>query len=527
MSLFDHARQDVPASIVVFFVALPLCLGIALASGAPLFAGLVAGVIGGIVVGAMSGSPLGVSGPAAGLAVIVLAAIQDLGSFEAFLVAVVLAGALQIVLGVARAGVLGYFFPSAVIKGMLAGIGIIIIMKQLPHAFGYDADFEGDEAFVQPDGETTLSALSSALQHVDGSAMAVTAMTLAILLLWDNMLKPRHRFFQVVPGALTAVICGILFQTVATAYLPDAALSAAHLVAVPVADGFAGLLGLLTYPDWAALGNPAIYTTAATLAVVASLETLLCVEATDKLDPHKRVTPTNRELVAQGGGNIISGLIGGLPITQVIVRSSANIQSGAHGRLSAILHGVLMLVAVIALPRLLNLIPLAVLAGILLLVGYKLAQPALFRAVYRQGLAQFLPFAVTVAGVVLTDLLTGIAAGVAVSVLFLLRRSYLNSHFLHMEAVDDAAHKHIVTMRLAEEVTFLNKGAILKEFSLIPAGSHVVIDLRACVSIDQDVLEVIDDFRATAGERNITTELVEREANAGQGQSAVATHRAA
>ncbi|MGD9602023.1 MAG: SulP family inorganic anion transporter [Gammaproteobacteria bacterium] len=510
MHLFSHARHDVPASIVVFFVALPLCLGIALASGAPLFSGLIAGVIGGVVVGLLSGSPLGVSGPAAGLAVIVLSSIQTLGSFQAFLVAVVLAGLLQMALGVARAGVLGYFFPSSVIKGMLAGIGVIIVMKQLPHAVGYDADFEGDLRFTQADGENTLSALTNMWNFVDGSAMFIALSTLVVLIAWDKHLKPRHKVFQVLPGALAAVLCGVLFQFLTERFAPALALSPEHLVAVPVAASVGGFFGLFTSPDWSHLMNPQVYVIAATLAVVASLETLLCVEATDKLDPHKRVTPTNRELVAQGTGNVVSGLLGGLPITQVIVRSSANIQSGAHGRLSTILHGLLLAVCVATLPHLLNMIPLAVLAGVLLVVGYKLAQPALFKAVYRQGMAQFLPFIVTVLGVVLTDLLSGIAAGMVVAILFLLRRSYLNSHFLHMEQRDTAAHEHIVTLRLAEEVTFLNKGAILKEFSRIPDRSHVVIDRSACIGIDHDVREIIEDFRNTAQDRGITVELIDR-----------------
>lgn len=512
---FVHLRQDVPASIVVFFVALPLCLGIALASGAPLFAGLIAGVVGGIVVGLLSASPLGVSGPAAGLAVIVLTAITELGSFEAFLTAVVLAGALQIALGFARAGVLGYFFPSSVIKGMLAGIGIIIILKQLPHLVGYDADPIGGMRFLQADGATTLSALSGMWSFIDRGAVLIGGVSLVLLLGWDRWIKPRVHFLRPVPAALAAVVCGILFQMACARFAPALALDASHLVRVPVADGWSGLLDLFTRPDWSALRTPDVYMAAATLAVVASIETLLCVEATDKLDPRKRVTPTNRELVAQGGGNIVSGLLGGLPITQVIVRSSANIQAGAQSRLSAVLHGVLLLVCVATLPRVLNLIPLAVLAGVLLIVGYKLAQPALFRALYAQGPDQFVPFVVTVSGVVLTDLLTGISAGVAIAVLFLLRRSYMNSHFLHVERHDDLEARHVVTLRLAEEVTFLNKGAILKELSALPAQARVVIDISGCVSIDHDVMEIIEDFRTTAANRQISVELLEKTPDSG------------
>lgn len=510
MKLFAHARDDVPASIVVFFVALPLCLGIALASGAPLFSGLVAGVVGGIVVGVLSGSPLGVSGPAAGLAVIVLNAIGELGSFEAFLLAVVIAGVLQILLGIARAGVLGYFFPSAVIKGMLAGIGIIIILKQLPHAVGYDADFEGDLAFKQTDGETTLSALFSMWQFVNGSAIFIAVSTLFILITWDRWLKPRHRVFQVFPGALAAVTGGVLFQVLASRYAPGVALSPEHLVTVPVAGSWSEFTQLFVRPDWSQLGNTAIYVTAATLAVVASLETLLCVEATDKLDPHKRVTPTNRELLAQGTANVMSGLLGGLPVTQVIVRSSANIQAGAYGSLSTILHGVLLMVCVITLPHVLNMIPLAVLAGVLFVVGYKLAHPTLFKTLYAQGFSQFVPFIVTVVGVVFTDLLTGIGAGMAVAILLLLRRSYLNSHFLHMETRDTPDRQHVVRISLAEEVTFLNRGAILRELNAIPAHTRVIIDTSGSVSIDHDVKEIINDFCAVAAEREITVELREQ-----------------
>lgn len=511
MRLFEHARADLPASVVVFFVALPLCLGIALASGAPLFAGLIAGVVGGVVVGMLSGSPLGVSGPAAGLTVIVYDAIHTLGSFEAFLLAVVLAGIMQVALGVARAGVLGYFFPSAVIKGMLSGIGIIIILKQLPHAVGYDADPEGEMSFVQSTGENTFSAISHMFQFIDLSAFFVAAVGLVILVAWEKLLAPRHRLFTLIQSPLVAVAFGIGFQAVCQRFAPALALAPEHLVAVPVADSWQSFVGQFSQPDVSRIMEPGLWLIAATLAVVASLETLLCVEATDKLDPYKRVTPTNRELLAQGSGNIVCGLLGGLPVTQVIVRSSANIQCGARSRLSAVTHGLLLLFFVVALPGLLNLIPLAVLASVLLTVGYKLAKPALFRTVYRQGPSQFLPFVVTVAGVVLTDLLTGIALGMAVAIVFILRRNYLNSHFLHI-VQSGSADRHTVTLRLAEEVTFLNKGAILKELGAIAPGSHVVIDSSACVGIDFDVREAIDDFRQGAARRDITVEMIEKTA---------------
>jgi len=506
MKVFANIRQDLPASIVVFFVAVPLCLGIALASGAPLFAGLIAGIVGGLVVGVLSGSPLGVSGPAAGLAVIVLQAIEGLG-FEAFLLAVFLSGFIQMGLGVARAGVLGYFFPSAVIRGMLAGIGTIIVLKQIPHAFGWDKDPEGEMHFQQPDGETTFSELSRTMENVDWNAALVAALALGILLIWDNVLNKRSKFFQVVQGPLAAVTFGIAYQLITTQWAPAWALAPQHLVSVPTPDTFGELLGQFTVPDWGALSNGTVWVTAVTIAIVGSLETLLCLEATDKLDPQKRVTPTNRELVAQGVGNSVSGLIGGLPITQVIVRSSANIQSGASGKLSAILHGAFLLLAVVSIPKVLNFVPLPVLASILFVVGYKLAKPQLFATMFRRGWTQFVPFVVTVLGIVFTDLLSGIALGMAVAVIVLLRRNYLNSHFLHIE--ENTNHgKHEVRMRLSEEVTFLNKGAILRELSQVSDDSVVIIDTSQCVDMDHDVVEIIEDFRGTAEMRGIRVETV-------------------
>jgi MFS superfamily sulfate permease-like transporter len=500
-------RQDLPASIVVFFVAVPLCLGIALASGAPLFAGLIAGIIGGIVVGSLSGSPLGVSGPAAGLAVIVAQAISELG-FEAFLLAGFLSGFVQIALGFARAGVLGYFFPSAVIRGMLAGIGTLIFLKQIPHAFGWDKDPEGDTRFNQQDGENTFTEMLQAVEHVNWNATLVAVAALVILLVWDNVLSKRGGFFKVVQGPLVAVAFGIVYQLITTRFMPGMAIEPSHLVSVPTPETFDEALQQFTTPDWSALGNSAVWLMAGTIAVVGSLETLLCLEATDKLDPHKRVTPTNRELVAQGVGNSLSGLIGGLPITQVIVRSSANIQSGAVSKMSAILHGVFLLLAVMAIPAVLNLVPLAVLASILFVVGYKLAKPSLFATMYRRGWSQFIPFVTTVLGIVFTDLLTGIALGMAVAIIVLLRRNYQNSHFLHLQENDSKTGQHRVHIRLSEEVTFLNKGAIIRELSIVPNDSVVVIDTSKCVDIDHDVLEVIEDFRVNAKDRNIQLEVV-------------------
>ena len=501
---FATLKSDLPASIVVFLVAVPLCLGIALASGAPLFAGIIAGIIGGIVVGAASGSPLGVSGPAAGLAVIVLNTIATLGSWETFLLAVVVAGVIQVVLGFARAGVIGYYFPSSVIKGMLTGIGLTIILKQIPHAVGYDADPEGSLAFIGAGGENTLSTLGHMFAAVQPGALVVALLSIAVLLLWERPVVKRFKASLWIQGPLVAVAMGIALNALFTRAFPGLAIEPSHLVQLPVAQGFAGLASLITMPDFSQVTNMAVYTTAVTLAIVASLETLLCVEATDRLDPQKRVTPTDRELKAQGLGNIVSGLIGGLPITQVIVRSSANIQSGGRTKLSAILHGALLLVAVVALPTLLNLIPLATLAAVLLTVGYKLAKPALLAQMYKLGWAQFVPFTVTVVGILATDLLVGIGLGMTVAVFLILMTNYRNPYFLDMKA-----HRpgDVVRLALSEDVSFLNRAAILRTLNAIPDGTKVEIDARRTVHIDYDVFEILKDFEQTAPLRGIEVTL--------------------
>ncbi|CAM4116392.1 SulP family inorganic anion transporter [Zobellia nedashkovskayae] len=505
--MFKNLKSDLPASVVVFFVALPLCLGIALASGAPLFSGLIAGIIGGVFVGALSGSKIGVSGPAAGLAAIVLTAIGTLGGFENFLVAVVLGGVIQMVFGFLKAGIIGYYFPSSVIKGMLTGIGIIIILKQIPHFFGYDPDPEGDWAFFQVDGENTFSEILNTVNNISPGATLVAIIGLSILLLWDKVLSKKGRIFQLVQGPLVAVAIGIIFYIV-TQDSGTLAISSEHLVSVPVPEDAASFLGQFSFPNFGAITNPQVWITAFTIALVASLETLLCVEATDKLDPHKNVTPTNRELLAQGAGNILSGLIGGLPITQVIVRSSANIQSGGTSKLSAILHGFLLLISVILIPTLLNMIPLSVLAAILFIVGYKLAKPALFATMYKLGWKQFVPFMVTVLGIVFTDLLVGISLGLAVGIVVILLKSYQNSHFLHIEDVSNGKHK--IKMSLAEEVTFFNKGAILKELDSLPRDTYLELNLLKTRYLDIDIIEILDDFSIKAKERNIDIKLVSK-----------------
>ncbi|MFG6685075.1 SulP family inorganic anion transporter [Mariniflexile sp. HNIBRBA6329] len=505
--MFKTIKSDLPASLVVFFVALPLCLGIALASGAPLFSGLIAGIIGGIVVGGLSGSNVGVSGPAAGLAAIVLTAIGTLGGYENFLVAVVLGGAIQLLFGVLKAGVIGYYFPSSVIKGMLTGIGIIIILKQIPHFFGYDAEPEGADSFIEASGENTFSAIFNIVENITLGSMVIGFIGLGIILFWDLILSKKAKFFKVIQGPLVAVVLGIIYVVV-TSDNQTLSILPKHLVSVPIPEDATSFLNQFSFPNFAAITNSEVWVIAFTIALVASLETLLCVEATDKLDPHKNVTPTNRELLAQGTGNIISGLIGGLPITQVIVRSSANIQSGGQSKLSAIIHGFLLLISVIVIPKLLNMIPLSVLAAILLVVGYKLAKPKLFKTMYQLGWKQWLPFITTVLGIVFTDLLVGIGLGLMVGVVVILLKSYQNSHFLHIE--DKSNGKHKIKMTLAEEVTFFNKGAILKELDSLPRDTYLELDLIKTRYLDYDIIEILEDFLHKASERNIDIKLVSK-----------------
>ncbi len=506
-NLFAHLRNDLPASIVVFFVAVPLCLGIALASGAPLFAGIIAGIIGGIVVGVASGSPLGVSGPAAGLAVIVLTSIATLGSWPVFLLAVVLAGVIQLILGFAKAGFIAYFFPSSVIKGMLTGIGLLIILKQIPHALGWDKDSEGDDAFLQADGQNTFSEISKAFDFITPGAILIAALSLAILILWDTVLTKKHKIFQLIQGPIVVVVLGIVMNYLFKAGTLDFSLAEDQVVRLPVAKNLTEFFSQFTFPDFSAITNFEVWKIAIVLAIVASLETLLCVEATDKMDPSKRITPTNRELKAQGLGNIVSGLIGGLPVTQVIVRSSANISFGGKTKLSAILHGVFLLISAITIAGLMNMIPLASLAAILLMVGYKLAKPILFKQMYRLGWEQFIPFMATVVGILATDLLKGITIGILFGIFYTLRHSYRNSHYMK-ETVTTEDGQELHQLVLAEEVSFFNKASVIKELEAIPVNSKVIIDCTNSKSIAHDVVELIRDFRSNAKTRNITVETI-------------------
>lgn len=506
-NMFSEIKSDLPASIVVFFVAVPLCLGIALASGAPLFSGIIAGIIGGIIVGIASGSPLGVSGPAAGLAVIVLTSITTLGSWPAFLLAVVIAGVIQLVMGFAKAGFIAYFFPSSVIKGMLTGIGLLIILKQIPHALGYDRDAEGDDSFLQANGENTFSAITNAFEWVTPGAVLIAAISIAILILWDTVLSKKHKIFQLIQGPIVVVMLGILMNYLFKSGVLNFTLASDQVVQLPVAQNLTEFFKQFTLPDFTQIANPEIYKIAFVLAIVASLETLLCVEATDKLDPYKRVTPTNRELKAQGLGNIVSGLIGGLPITQVIVRSSANISFGGKTKMSAILHGVFLLISALTIAGVLNMIPLASLAAILIMVGYKLAKPELFRQMYKLGSEQFIPFMATIVAILLTDLLMGITIGMLFGIFFTLKHSYRNSHHLKTSLSKEEGIR-VYHLELAEEVSFFNKASVLKALDEIPENSRVIIDCTRSKSIAHDVLELIVNFRTNAKTKKIEVETI-------------------
>ncbi len=501
--IWNNLSADLPAGLVVSLVALPLCLGIALASGAPLFAGLIAGVVGGIVVGVLSGSEISVSGPAAGLAVIVASAIQQLGSFQTFLLAVAIAGALQLLLGVVRAGVLGNYVPNAVIKGMLAAIGVVIILKQIPHALGRDADFEGDFDFFQTMGgeSNTFLDILNAVSSASPAAVAISAVSLVILLGWERPVVQRQRLLKLVPAPLLVVFAGVLLNELFRAAGTGLHLTAedGHLVSIPVAGSVAGFFGQFTVPDWSAWTNRQVYATAATLAVVGSVETLLSLEASDKLDPLRRISDPNRELRAQGVGNLVSGLLGGLPVTAVIVRSSANVYAGARTRLSAVAHGALLLLCVMAIPALLNRIPLAALAAILLVIGYKLTKVALYRAMYAAGMDQFLPFIITVLAVVFTDLLTGIGIGLVVGFFFVIRAN-------HHAAITLVNQDQYHLLRFNKDASFVNKNEFKEALTRIPDGATLIVDGTRATYIDPDIYDVLADFERNAAYRGITVE---------------------
>ncbi len=497
-----HLKDDIPAGIVVFLVALPLCLGIALASGAPLFSGLIAGIVGGIFISWASGSQLSVSGPAAGLTVIVFNAIESLDSFPGFLVAVMLAGFIQFVLGFLKAGVISAYFPSCVIKGMLAAIGLILIMKQLPHAIGFDASFEGDESYMQETALSTIQELLGALNSISPGATLVSAVAFLILMLWETALVKNTALLGLIPGALIVVIWGIIYNAVALRVAPYWAITGKHLVSLPVTDREADFLQFFTFPDFSFLANPEVYAIAGTLAIIASLETLLSLEAVDKIDPLKRVAPTNRELKAQGAGNMLSGLIGGLPITAVIVRSATNVNAGGRTKVSSFMHGLLLLVSVMFFAGLLNHIPLSCLAVILLQTGYKLAKPKLFVELYHKGWNQFLPFVTTILAILITDLLKGIVAGIFIGLYYVIRAN-------HHAAITLTQSGNHYLIRLNKDVTFLNRALLRNFLDQIDENSALIIDGSKTRFIDHDILETIEDFLQSAPDDNIKVETMD------------------
>jgi MFS superfamily sulfate permease-like transporter len=498
---FATASRDLPAGLVVFLVALPLCLGIALASGAPLLSGIIAGIIGGIVVGVLSGSELSVSGPAAGLAVIVLTSIQKLGAYEVFALSVLISGALQWILGMVRAGAIGDFIPNSVIKGMLAAIGLVLVLKQIPHALGNDHDFEGDESFQQHDKLNTFSEILATFEAASPGAILISGVSLAILMAWETRWVRRFPWSHLVPPALVVVMVGTALNEALLQWMPAWGLTGAkdHLVRLPVIDSVSGFFGLFQFPKFSEFLNPSVWVVAVTIAIVGSIETLLCIEATDKLDPEKRISDPNRELKAQGVGNLLSGFLGGLPITSVIVRSSANIYAGAQSRLSAVVHGVMILVAVLFLAQWMNHIPLAALAAVLIAVGYKLASFNVMTRMWRLGIGQFLPFAVTIVAIVVTDLLKGIAAGLLVGVFFVMR----SNHHAAVTLVHDGRDW---MLRFNKDMSFVNKQELKRRLREIPNGTRLIVNGTKALYIDRDVYETLEEFETAARFRSIEIE---------------------
>ncbi|MBS1773135.1 MAG: SulP family inorganic anion transporter [Bacteroidetes bacterium] len=501
-NVFSYIKNDFISGLIVFLIALPLCLGIALASGAPLFSGIVSGIVGGIVVGLISKSSLSVTGPAAGLIALVLSGLHELGTFQVFLCAVMVAGAIQLVLGILKAGTIANYFPGSVIEGMLAGIGLTIIIKQLPDAVGYTK--QNFDNMVDADDGFTANIIEDALAHIEPVAALIAILGISILILWQNKRLSKMRFL---PGGLVVVILAVFineaFHKSGSAYYLDAT----HLVNLPVAQTFDDFLHHFTRPDFSGFSNPKVWQLGLVIAAVASIETLLCIEATDKLDPLKRYTPTDRELKAQGIGNMLSGLIGGLPVTSVIVRSSANINAGAKSKLSTMIHGVLLLICVSLIPTVLNLIPKSALAAILIYTGYRLCKPAVFVHIWKEGgRSQFIPFAVTAISVVSLDLLKGVGIGLVISIFYLLRQNMRIPYYFQRSSFSNG---ELVKLTLAQEVSFLNKASIKQTLESMPSGISLIIDASQTEYIDFDVLDIIRDFqKSKAPEKNIKLSLI-------------------
>jgi MFS superfamily sulfate permease-like transporter len=506
--LFKNAAADIPASVVVFLVALPLCLGIALGSGAPLFSGIIAGMVGGIVIGLLSGSSLSISGPAAGLTAIVAIAIGKMPAYEAFLLSVVIAGVLQLILGFLRAGIIGDYIPNSVIRGMLASIGLVLILKQFPHLIGYENDYVGDETFIQIDSSNTFSELINSVNDITPFALVIGIVSILILLIWDRPVLKKKKFFKNLPGPLVVVVVGILINIFFSVPGTRTSLNTSQLVNLPIATDFASFRSFFMFPKWEYLNNIDVWTVGLTIALVASIETLLGIEAVDKLDPLKRRTPANQELKAQGIGNIVSGLLGGLPLTSVIVRGSANVEAGAKSKFSAIMHGLLILLSVLFIPGLLNKIPLSALAAILIMTGYKLVKPSIFKETYRKGWDQFVPFTITLLAILLTDLLVGIIIGTLIALFSLIKSNFKSAV---MVVHDD--NKYLVRFR--KDISFLNKPIVKEKLESVPADAYVLIDMTRADFIDKDIIDVVNDFLQHAHLKNIVVEIKKSRFKAG------------
>jgi len=506
--MFKDYKSDLKASVILFLVALPLCLGIALAQNAPLFSGIISGIIGGIVVASISGSKFSISGPAAGLTSVVLTSVTQLGTFEAFLLSLCFAGIIQVILGILRAGFIGYYFPTAVIKGMLSGIGIILVLKQIPHLLGYDKNIQGNESFKQADGENSFTEFTHLLSDLTMGPAIIGLISISILLLWQTKFVKEHKLLSKMPSALLIVLLGIIINLLFINFIPSLSLSSEHLVNLPTFDSLGGFFNSFTHPDFTALNNPKVYEVALIIATIASLETLLSLEAVDKLDPNNQISPTNRELIAQGTGNFLCGLVGGLPITSVIVRSSVNVSSGAKSQLSSILHGVLFLLAIFIFPDILRLIPLSCLAAILIITGYNLFKPQLYKLTFKQGLDQFIPFIITVVIMLFTDLLKGVTVGIIFSIFFILKQNNRAPFKFIKEEIEGRMN---VFIKLSQNITFINKGKFIEVFKSIPVGAVVYIDGGRLTFIDKDVLEIIHAFKKSSKIKNIEVHLEEIE----------------
>ena len=487
-------KEDLKSSIVLYLVALPLCLGIALASKAPIISGVIAGIVGGILIGFLSGSNTSVSGPAAGLTIIVITGLKELPTFEAFLLAVVIAGVFQFLLSQLKAGVLGDFIPGAVISGMLVSIGLLLVLKQIPHALGYDFDFEGDEEFIQEDGKNTFTEIYYAIVELNWGAFLIAIISMLILIGWGAERLSKYMFFRLIPSQLIVVLLGIGMNIIYINYFPALTLKGFHLSDMPTINSQA--LWAWNFPDFAQISNPIVWKLGITIAFVASIETLLSIQAGDKIDREKRITPANRELFAQGIGNVASGFLGGLPITSVIVRTSANVSAGAKTKWSAIFHGILLLFSVLLLTPYINLIPKAALAAILIHVGYKLSKPTIFKDEFKKKFNRFLPFIITIIAILLTDLLIGVIVGILVSLCFILVSNYKTSIMLYRD------HDNYL-LRFNKDVSFLNKKNIKKLLNSVPDNSKLLIDSTKSDFVDIDIIEAVDDFIEAAANRGI------------------------